>query len=196
MIDEQKLAAIRRKAQILAALSLVAFFALIGLSVYKLIAIRREIRDLENVRAAKQAEIDKLDEQKKLFEQEAERSTRSLKKVIESSPQTSQLPPRVYLQINDESQREKANQVAELLQKQGFIVPGVENVSRKSITTTKTDVRFYTDNPEGAGDLSKIKAALKQVEITPLERPLGNTGANASTKVRPRHYEVWFGKDF
>jgi len=192
MIDEQKLAVIRRNAQMLAAVSLVVFFALIGLSLYKLIAIRKEIRDLENVRAAKQAEIDKLDEQKKLFQQEAERSTRSLKKVIESSPQTSQLPPRVYLQINDESQREKANQVAELLQKQGFIVPGVDNVGRKGITTTRTDLRFYTDNPEGAGDLDKIKAALKQVEITPIDRSL----RTSSTKVRPRHYELWFGKDF
>jgi len=201
MIDEKKLTEIRRKSQIVAALSLVAFFALIGYSIYKLIMIRKEISKLEQVRGDLKNDVvdltaqkSDLEKQKRLFQEEAQRSTKSLETVFQSNPQAQQLHPRIYVQINDESQREKANQIANLLQKQNFIIPGIENVGNtKGITTAKTDVRYYTNNPDWTSDINKIKEVLKQSGITPIDRELKDSSPG---KIRPRHYELWFGTDF
>jgi cell division protein FtsL len=199
MINEQKLARIRKRSQVIAVLSLIAFFGLIGYSAYKLVGIRRDIADLEKIREERKQEVANLNEEinglRKSVQQEAERSKLSVERVVQSlsAVQAQAIPPRIYLQINDESQRAKANRVADLLQKQQFIVPGIENVSSKGITTRKTDVRYYASSPDSAADVSKIKAALSQFGLTPTDIKLPE---NSSGRVRPRHYEVWLGTDF
>ena len=66
------------------------------------------------------------------------------------------LPPRVYIQIADESQRASAKRLQSVLSNQNFIAPGIENVGRKSDIKLPgtSEVRYY--HPEEKRGSPKI----------------------------------------
>jgi signal transduction histidine kinase len=84
------------------------------------------------------------------------------------------MPARIYLHIADDSLRPLASQIAEALKRQGYIVPGIENVSKKWRGFTKTDFRYFRDEDKSlavdtilpllAGAFAEIKPTVKYVE--------------------------------
>lgn len=92
--------------------------------------------------------------------------------------------PRIYLHIRDEMQRPGASRVAELLSG-SFTVPGIERLDRGPSTTELRYFRTHErDEAEEIGALIRGQGVPMVVRYVP--------GYEASTRLRPRHYEVWF----
>ena len=98
---------------------------------------------------------------------------------------------RVYIQIGDEDQRARATEVVRLLQKRGYIVPGIENVGSKARIPARSQLRYYQTDSVAEADIKDIVSTLRGIGIEIQTPP-----PIASSNVRPRHYELWFGKDF
>jgi flagellar motility protein MotE (MotC chaperone) len=115
----------------------------------------------------------------------------AFKSAVESSPKTALILPRVYEQIANESQRLRAKVVADKLSARGYIVPGIEYVGAKA--PRETQVRYFKDfeqeqtKKDVADILGTLAAAGVQATAVPIK------GYETSTKIRQRHYELWFG---
>ena len=214
MIDERKLKSIKRVSQVIAALSITAFFALIGYSAYKLYSINRETAEataklnvvkkeagqLEADIKSKRDEIAELDKKiealneinSKISIANPQLVRQAIKEVIDSSPKTADILPRIYVHIKDESQRARARQIVRKLQENKFIVPGIENVGEKA--SGNTVLKYFHKNDEETADAKKI------IELLQSEKIVANAqyipGSENSNKIRPRHYELWLGADF
>jgi len=113
--------------------------------------------------------------------------------VIEANPVTARiLPPRVYIQIKDDSQRARAKEVVEKLRAGGFIAPGIEGVGEKA--PPKTELRYFNQGDAAINDVRNIVEILKGENISVKETFV--SGQENSNKIRARHYELWFGADF
>lgn len=100
------------------------------------------------------------------------------------------LLPRVYLHIQREEQRAKAKDIATSLQKQGYLAPGIENVRVNRLE--QTVVRYFRQTEKD--EVTQIVKMLQSLGVK--AAPQYISGSEDSTKMRPRHYEVWFGADF
>ena len=105
----------------------------------------------------------------------------------------SNLIPRVYLQISEESQRSIAKSLQGALLNNNFLVPGIENIGNKrAFIPSKTEVRYYRE--EELADAMRIMSIIKSqnpglaVNDTPQKIPGNGKGT------RPGHFEVWFSK--
>ena len=97
------------------------------------------------------------------------------------------LPARVYLQIVAAGDRTYARSVGRRLAAEGFQVLGVEYV-RNAPRLRTTELRYYkkADEPDAQRLLEALRAAGEP------DARLVYLGLENSTRVRPRHYEVWF----
>jgi hypothetical protein len=97
------------------------------------------------------------------------------------------------LQIADESQRSLAKKLKERLQKSGYTVMGIQNVSgNEDIPTESSELRFFTPN-----DSAEAQRMAK--EIAPF---FGRNGILADLPEgmpyvsHARQYEIWFSSTF
>jgi len=81
--------------------------------------------------------------------------------------------------------------VVRLLQKRGYIVPGIENVGSKARIPARSQLRYYQTDSVAEADIKDIVSTLRGIGID-IQTPAPITSSN----VRARHYELWFGKDF
>lgn len=96
------------------------------------------------------------------------------------------LAPRVYLQIVNQADRQYAQAMRGVLEQAGFVVPGIEYMSRAA-GLRNTEVRYYKKiEQEEAEKIADILRVATKEPIAVLYLALENA------KVRPRHYEVWF----
>ncbi len=100
------------------------------------------------------------------------------------------LPSRIYIQIQDKQQQTRAQEIQEALKAHKFIVPGIETL--KTGPTTGAEVRyFWKEDRDDANGIVKILQDLKvqgaQAKYIP--------GYEGSTKIRPKHYEIWFAPE-
>jgi hypothetical protein len=118
-----------------------------------------------------------------------------VKQIVESNIDQSggekKIAARIYIQIGDEDQRARATEVVRLLQKRGYIVPGIENVGSKARIPTRSQLRYYQTDSVAEADIKDIVSTLRGIGID-IQTPAPISSSN----VRPRHYELWFGKDF
>lgn len=94
-------------------------------------------------------------------------------------------PPAVYLQIARDDQRGEAGDLRASLQGAGFVVPGVELVSRG---TTNTYVRFFS-----AGDKTEAEKVLAIMRGMGFNAGIQDFSRNQG-KVNPGQLEVWIGE--
>lgn len=94
------------------------------------------------------------------------------------------LPPRVYLHIRVEQQRDRARELAKHLETQGFVVPGIERVEAGPTTA---ELRYYF--PGDAQEANEVVALLQAAGLTVSPRHL--SGREQVPGVRPRLYELW-----
>lgn len=96
-------------------------------------------------------------------------------------------PGLIYIQIQDEEQRTRAQQIRTALKAQNFIAPGIERL--KAGPTTGAEVRFFRKNEEeGAKQIVEILQGLQVQGVQAKYIP----GYEGSTKIRLKQYEIWF----
>jgi hypothetical protein len=102
----------------------------------------------------------------------------------------SNIKPRVYLQIPDETKRDEAKMLQENLQSNGFTAPGVENVGKAANIKIPTITEVRYTRVEEYLDAEKIIDQLKEkgIDVNPTPQKVSSVGT------RPGHFEVWFSK--
>jgi hypothetical protein len=100
------------------------------------------------------------------------------------------LPTRIYLQIQDTGQLPRAQQIEKALEDQKFIVPGIETL--KTGPTTGAEVRFFREGE--SGEANRIADILRSLQVQGAQAKY-IPGYEGSTKIRPRHFEIWFAPD-
>jgi hypothetical protein len=112
------------------------------------------------------------------------------KSELDNRSDLTSLPPRVYMQIPTQAQREMAQSLQSKLRASGFLVPGIENVENKATSPKQTEVRFYRD--EDRSEALQVIRILTEAGQQPNSEPQKIPGGGKGT--RPRHYEVWISK--
>lgn len=115
------------------------------------------------------------------------------KAIVESTPPGAKIAPRIYMHIREESQRERAKQIAEKLREREYVVPGIQKVGMNKSWSDKTELRYFREREEGeAEDIVEILKTLGLNDTIKQYIP----GYENSTKIRDRHYEIWVGPNF
>jgi hypothetical protein len=96
------------------------------------------------------------------------------------------LPPRVYIQINDENQRDIAKRIQQELSSQHYLVPGIEKVSTRK---GENQVRFFHDDLDEQKQAQHVASMISGLGVT--AQPRFCHGYEHSPNVRPNHYELW-----
>jgi hypothetical protein len=104
---------------------------------------------------------------------------------VEPSP-----APRVYLHIQDEDQRARAQQIEKALEAKKFVVPGIQRL--RTGPTTGAQVRFFREDERNGAN--QIVGILRDSQVRGAEAKY-IPGYEQSTKIRPNHYEIWFAPD-
>jgi hypothetical protein len=107
---------------------------------------------------------------------------------------TASLPPRIYFQLANETQRARADKIAGALRGLGFTVPAYQIVGDRA--PGHSEVRWY--QPANEADLSSVTANRDKA----LQKCREVDGPNwvlreikTSSSVRPNHFELWFAAD-
>lgn len=97
------------------------------------------------------------------------------------------LPPRVYIHIRDNQQRDMATQIRKGLQTAGYVAPGIQLVADAG--GSGNQLRYFRDGdqPE-ANNIINILG-----EKFPNAAAIRVKGYESSTLIRARHFELWFG---
>lgn len=99
------------------------------------------------------------------------------------------LPPRVFIQIKNESQRPFAREIADILMREGFKVPGIERV-KKEFRLLESELRFFrSDEQKEAHHITEIIQRHSKLRVKPVD--LSSTRFAKSTGIDLRHYELW-----
>ena len=113
-----------------------------------------------------------------------ERATVLNKSLLPSSNKVS-LKPRVYFHIKEDSQRTKAEQLAkDVAALANVVVPGVQ---RRTYSAPTNQLRYFrrVEEPE-VRHISEVLSSLGlKSDVTYIP------GFESSTKIRPKHYELW-----
>lgn len=211
-LDLGKLELIRRWSQYAAVVVLVIFVALFVAGTLKLSEIKTRISEGNKTLLKQEAlitennhkiqsqdqtikEQDKtitvlLNPDEQLNPEQAKQVQQIVERNIVQTGSEKKIAPRIYIQIGGEDQRKRASEVVSQLQKNGFIVPGIENVGGKARIPSVSQLRYYPTDSFSEQDIKDIASTLSNLRIDLKPIPLTSGGG------RPRHYEIWFGQDF
>lgn len=122
----------------------------------------------------------------------AKEADQALQAAIQSNAQAEYDLPRVYFHIREERQREKLKPLVDALIAKGFSVPRVIFVGTNA--PVETQLRYFQRGEQEDEDQTQILRALRSKGLTIEERYI--PPSPELVRIRPRHYEVWLGKDF
>jgi len=197
-----------RAAWISVVLAAVVMMSLLGAGSWRLHALRSETRtadtELKAVQdklalaardlADKEAQLQRAASQiaavsSALGSIDATQSRAAVEKEVARDPEAAKLLPRIYLQITNRDDRAWAMEMGKVLQNAGFLVLGVEYVSKAS-PVPQTEVRFYKKGDEAVAE--RIVTLLRQAGIATLP-PIHLKNLEDNPKFRSNQFEVWFG---
>ena len=132
-----------------------------------------------------------------LLTQESSKGLReSIIKSVENNPEIAKkLPARVYIQISSNSQRPRADKIANALRNTGIVVPAYALMDIRH-APSKNELRYYK-SPEGSGASSAVYG-LNEILKTIRDadgQPWKDVPLPPSSSVRPGHFEIWFSAD-
>jgi hypothetical protein len=110
---------------------------------------------------------------------------------LTKSQSSTQVPPRVYIQLASQGQRARADKIAGALRSVGFVVPAYSEVGERA--PKKNQLRYYksVDDAQSASTTDDLNKALQKIKAT--DGPNWSmVGLPPSSSVRPRHFEIWF----
>lgn len=94
--------------------------------------------------------------------------------------------PRIYIHIRDNSNREKAQNVAASLGDGGYFVPGIERLVDLGPSTNQ--LRYFRREEEATA-----KAILQNLKAQQIEAKITYIGGyENSSVIKPLHFELWF----
>ncbi len=102
-------------------------------------------------------------------------------------------PMRVYFHIKDESQREKAKQLAFKLKETSSLALKVPAIERLDFKLEKTELRFFKQKEKEEAE--KLAAKLTELGVVVVTKDLSAKYEN-SKNIRDRHYELWLTDDY
>lgn len=198
-LDLNQIEKTSRKSVMVSGLGLIVIIAALIYSFIKLQDLQQETEKLSDIKENLKSEIDSLQKMKDTLSARLTVSnTANLvekqidKESIEQNltEQTAIAAPRVYIHISNTSQNSPAKKIAMILQKNGFVVPGIENVGNRSPQVTQ--VRYFNSSNQELKDVKYISSLILKQNLRVDEQLVRLTGQR---KVRPRHYEIWFGRE-
>lgn len=213
-LNLRKLEKIQRLLQYAAAAALLVILVLFVFASLKLsdiyakidsanLALQKQREEMENNNAIISSQKRTIDSQsttisalvnptQQLNPEQAKEVQQTVEQTIARTSGEKRIAARIYIQIGDEDQRQRAIEAVNILQGKGYIVPGIENVGGKAKIPRVSEIRYYQSDEVAQQDVKDIVATLDSigVNIRVPDKPL------ESSSVRPRHYELWFGKDF
>jgi hypothetical protein len=100
-----------------------------------------------------------------------------------------QIPPRFYIHIAAESQREQAKKLRSALKGKGYVVPAIDN--QESNAPPNNELRYFRLEEPGMPAPKDIVAVLNQASgLQWVDKYTG--GYENSPNIRPGHFEIWF----
>ena len=93
---------------------------------------------------------------------------------------------RVYLHIRNEQDRAGAEKISELLEQNGFVVPGIQRVDK--LAPNESQVRYFQSGDQEKAQ--KLAAILKPLNITVSLKHIG--GYTRPDGTAPANLEIWF----
>ena len=120
----------------------------------------------------------------KVLAQAAQTDQKLAQSIDKSAQQLQQLPPRFFIHIADDSQRPQAQRLAAYLKKQGYLVPGIQNVGDKGVTHNQ--LRYFRDT--GTPSWQEIIAVLNKGDAGTW---IANRVRGYDTKVADGQFELW-----
>lgn len=193
-LNLRRLESIQRLLQYGAALVLLVFLALIAFSWFQLRAINKDIDEKQKLLKNASDDVQKKRQEIRELEKQIDLRNQALTAIDQGKGNVGQntsmtrIPARIYIQIARADQQQRAEEVARQLQTKGYIVPDIENVGDDS--PNDSDLRYYENNYLEQ-DIKEISSFLRSINI-PLKLRPQPKNANA----RPRHYELYFGKNY
>jgi len=113
----------------------------------------------------------------------------SLNKSLTSSTNKSNLKPRLYFHIKEDSQRTKAEQLAkDVAERANVVVPGVQ---RLNYSVPESQLRYYRSIEEQ--EVKKISEVIASFGIK--SEVTYMSGFESSTKIPPKQYELWISEN-
>ncbi len=179
--------------------------ASIGYSVLQLSNLEKEkkekigeLKKLDSTKSSLEKDISAMQTEAKYYEEVLKLVRQKNPDLVEKASNNpavekiqSEIKPRVYIHLQDTSQSRIALQIANALQQLGFLVPKAEILVNKG--PDHTQVRFFRKQEQKEADdlvnVLKEKYGLKNTMANYL------SGYERSDVVRPRQYEIWFGKE-
>ena len=102
------------------------------------------------------------------------------------TPRASEVPPRVYIHIANETQRAQAEAARSAIRAAGQVVPGIENVG---IGPNKTELRYFVES-----EAALAETISNELKAAGVDAPAIFARGFDTSKIRPNHFELWFGK--
>jgi hypothetical protein len=115
---------------------------------------------------------------------------------VEKAIQAKGAKGRVYIHIADESQRETARNIGQLISQNHFAVVGIQNVGGRAYIPDTAEVRFFT-YPEAKEPAEEITRILKGAGVSQPRSSYVAPSENdrkASIDIKT-HFEIWFARD-
>ena len=193
----EKIARSSRRAAFAGFIGILIFISSVVFSFYTLRPLRAEVDGLENRKKELETQTKELETQTKELEQKVKeldqkRETAVAARNYAVNAKADVAPPSdhpvLYLHITNETQRARAQDIANALQNSGYIVPGIQRVST---VLTKTDIRYFHKQDAAKADV--IGTDLQRLGIA-VVRPRLMPGYE--TKVPRGQYEIWFANSF
>lgn len=199
-INFEKIKKSSRTSVLISSLGLLLIIGALVYSFFKLNSLQKDISVLSDLRLSLRRDVDSLKQVKDSLSvrltvsnainlSDKNVSKEELEKNISDS--TAGYVPRIYIHINNEGQRADARKTGMILQKHGFIVPGIEYVGNKS--PNQNQIRYFRKTAQEENDISQITGYLEKSGIR-LEKRL--IKINNLDQIKPRQYEIWFAPDY
>ena len=175
---------------------------LLGLISYRIQSAYKELsgisQSVETLRIEKtklEAEKKTLEADKKVLEKDKQLLSGAVRSLdteahptagtVTPSPAQNALPARVYIHIAREDQRPKARELSRALFAKGYVAPGIELVPKPP---NQTVVKFFREGERNIAEdvlssLQAVRVANAKIDFLP----------GFENRVRPKHFEVWFG---
>jgi hypothetical protein len=119
--------------------------------------------------------------------EDVNKSKERVDRVVNANPSAAALIPRVYIQIQVDSQRPRANKIVEFLKARHYVVYGIETRPVKISTTL---IKYFFDSDKDAA--KSLADLLRQQGVTDAT-PQYTQGYEGS--VKPGQFEIWFSLD-
>lgn len=109
--------------------------------------------------------------------------------VLEKDNSLTNLPPRFYINIAGEGQREQARKLKDALTAKGYLVPRIN--TQGNIAPPTNELRYFRLNEPGMPVPKEIAALLKEASGLQWNDKY-ISGYENSSNMRPGHFELWF----